>query len=98
MIVNRSGCFAVSDIPSGIALLKSVEGEGNGAVRVPIGYHLGVRIRPFALMRFSDHTDMRSQLISVRSHTVQYLTGLIRVSARYSRHFLMASTCSLCFG
>ena len=45
MLVNRSGCFSVSDIPSGVALLKSVVGEGFGGVRVPINYHLGVRIR-----------------------------------------------------
>ena len=45
MIFNRSGCFAVSDLPTGDALVKLViQGDGNGTVRVPIGYHLGVRI------------------------------------------------------
>jgi hypothetical protein len=44
MILNRSGCFAVSDLPSAAALVEMIV-DGHGSVRVPIGYHLGVRIR-----------------------------------------------------
>ncbi|KAN0135255.1 hypothetical protein V8E53_006820 [Lactarius tabidus] len=41
MILNRSGCFAVSDLPSAAALVEMIV-DGHGSVRVPIGYHLGL--------------------------------------------------------
>ena len=46
VLVNPSGCFAVSDPPSPSELLAAAASalDGVDAIRVPIGYHMGVRL------------------------------------------------------
>jgi hypothetical protein len=69
LIVNRSGCFAVSDQPTISELLDSAIDtlDGTIKVQVPISYHVGVRLQLcLCACLTADTRDVFSQLISVR--------------------------------
>jgi hypothetical protein len=57
-MIERTGCFAISDLPTFDIAPWPMTHSGVGAVQVPIAYHLGVRLG-LCLMRLSDYTDMR---------------------------------------
>jgi hypothetical protein len=60
IVVDRSGCFAVSDQPTISEILASATEaiQDVNKFQVPVSYHMGVRLR-LCLPRLSDYTDMR---------------------------------------
>ena len=43
-VIERTGCFAISDMPTFDIVSSANEAQGVGAVQVPLAYHLGVRL------------------------------------------------------
>jgi hypothetical protein len=43
-MIERTGCFAISDLPTFDLAPTANGGQWAGAVQVPLAYHLGVRL------------------------------------------------------
>lgn len=43
-MIERTGCFAISDLPTFDLAPAVNDGQGVGVVQVPLAYHMGVRI------------------------------------------------------
>jgi hypothetical protein len=43
-MIERTGCFAISDMPTIDIVPSANDPHGVGVVQVPLAYHLGVRL------------------------------------------------------
>jgi hypothetical protein len=42
-VIERTGCFAISDLPTFDLASVANNGQGVGAIQIPLAYHMGVR-------------------------------------------------------
>lgn len=43
-MIERTGCFAISDLPTLDLAPTSNDGHGVGVIQIPLAYHMGVRL------------------------------------------------------
>lgn len=74
-MIERTGCFAISDLPTLDIVPSPDEVETVSAVQVPLAYHMGVRlglwlVHPIILTRYMSFglDDLRRMLLTVCYH------------------------------